>query len=370
MKRPNALLTPLAPHVTTKKLSARLPIVALALICALSAAQAQDKPAAPDAAASAPAAAPATSEAAREALSKKEGDADQSKVLKETLSATDKQYSLLPAGKRAITYDLTYSYIGQQQIVANFTGQTLTAFSIENSRGHTITNTFSADYGLKDNFTANVTVPFVTKYSLSENFSGLTNAFGDISIGARVQPFPVTREFPALTATATLRLPTGRSPYKTVAGEGLGTGAGYAGATLGVNASKIVDPVAIFGSVNMSFGLPAKHLSQVSTSGQTLNEVRPGMGAGFGIGFAYAMSYNITTTMSFSESVQAGSRLRLTDTNGAALDTKTAPQTSAMVNLGLGVRVSPVTTMNFTVGIGLTTETPNFTVGMNMPLHL
>jgi len=40
-----------------------------------------------------------------------------------------------------------------------------------------------------------------------------------------------------------------------------------------------------------------------------------------------------------------------------------------MLNLGLGVRFSPVTTINFTVGIGLTTDTPDFTVGMNMPLH-
>jgi hypothetical protein len=40
-----------------------------------------------------------------------------------------------------------------------------------------------------------------------------------------------------------------------------------------------------------------------------------------------------------------------------------------MLNFGLGVRVSPVTTLNFSVGVGLTTDTPDFTFGMNLPLN-
>jgi len=344
--------------------SSSLAATAAALLLSLSAqlAGAQTAAPAPASAASSP-----STEAAREALGKKEGDVDQSKVLKETLSAADKQYSLLRAGKQAITYDLTYSYIGQQLINADFTDNQLKLFDIQNTRGHTITNTVSADYGVKDNLTANVTLPFVSKYSQSEKFSGLSNAFGDLSLGARLQPFPVTREFPALTATGTLRLPTGRSPFKTIDGQGLGTGAGYTSLTAGINASKVVDPVAIFGSFNLTYGLPAKHLSQVR-NGKTLTQVRPGAGFGFGVGYAYAMSYNISTTLSFQESVSARSKLRLID-NGTPVDVKTSSQSSAMLNLGLGVRMSPVTTVNFTVGIGLTTDTPDFTFGMNMPLH-
>jgi len=343
--------------------SSSLAATAAALLLSLSAQLAGAQTAAPASAASSP-----STEAAREALGKKEGDVDQSKVLKETLSAADKQYSLLRAGKQAITYDLTYSYIGQQLINADFTDNQLKLFDIQNTRGHTITNTVSADYGVKDNLTANVTLPFVSKYSQSEKFSGLSNAFGDLSLGARLQPFPVTREFPALTATGTLRLPTGRSPFKTIDGQGLSTGSGYTSATVGINSSKVEDPVAIFGSFNMTYGLPVKHLNQVR-NGQTLKEVHPGPGFGFGVGFAYAMSYNISTTMSFQESISARTRLKLLDAQSNPVDTKTSSQSSAMLNMGLGVRVSPVTTLNFTVGIGLTTDTPDFTFGMNMPLN-
>jgi hypothetical protein len=185
----------------------------------------------------------------------------------------------------------------------------------------------------------------------------------------RFQPVPLSREFPALTATGTLRLPTGRSPFKTIDGQGLATGAGYASATLGVNASKVVDPVALFGSFNVTVGLPAKHLFQ-QRSGQTLVEMRPGAGFGFGVGFAYALSYNITSTMSFQESISARSKLKLVDAQGAPLpDARTSMQSSAMLNLGLGVRMSPLTTVNFNVGIGLTNDSPDFTFGMNMPLQ-
>jgi opacity protein-like surface antigen len=311
-----------------------------------------------------------STEAAREALAKKEGDVDQAKLLKETLTATDKQYSLIRKGKLAATYDLTYSYIGQQTIDVSFNDQgDINNFALTNTRGHTITNTVSADYGVADNLTANLTVPLVSRYSQSENFSGLTNAFGDVAVGARFQPFALSRDLPTLTTTASLRLPTGRSPFKTIQSQGLGTGQGYTSLTLGANASKIVDPVALFGSFNLTLGAPAKHLSQ-RRGDRTLTEVRPGPALGWGLGFAYALSYNISTSLSFQESISGRSKLTLlNEADGSTRVARTTSQTSASVNLGLGVRVSPATTVNFTVGVGMTSDTPDFTFGVNLPLN-
>jgi hypothetical protein len=347
---------------------------ALALFAALAFAQ---EPTPPADAASAPATAPAatpTTEAARAALGKQEGDVDQAKLLKDTLTASDKQYSLIRRGTTALTYDLTYSYTGQQTIDFDAANATLTGIS--DTRGHTLTNTFSADYGVADNLTANVTIPLVSRYQQETGSSGVTNAFGDLAIGARFQPFPLGHDVPAVTATGTLRLPTGRSPFKTVQGKNLGTGSGYASFTAGLNLSKIVDPVALFGSVNLTLAAPAKHLSQQNIGNtELLTEVRPGPTLGFGVGFAYAMSYDISTTASFQAAVSAPSHLTLVamdgngTANGAVTHPSTAGQTSASLNWGLGVRMSPLTTVNFSVGVGLTSDTPDFTFGMNMPLH-
>ena len=102
--------------------------LALALACGLLScslgAQAQPDnqpatpgPAAPDAPAAATPAPPAD---ARDALKKQAGDVDQATLLKETLTKTERQYSLLRAGRIATNYDLNYSYVGTEAIEVGF----------------------------------------------------------------------------------------------------------------------------------------------------------------------------------------------------------------------------------------------------------
>jgi hypothetical protein len=227
-----------------------------------------------------------------------------------------------------------------------------------------VTNTFSADYGVRDNLTANVTLPLISRYADTAARSGMSNSIGDIGVGARWQPFEAKRDQPGLTVTGNVRLPTGRSPFKIIAGSGEATGSGVGAATVGLNVNKIVDPVALFGSVNFTASLPAKNLWQVNGS-RILTRVAPGPSVGFGLGFAYALSYGISTTISFQEAISAGSKLRFAD----GLEAKTHMQTSGILNMGLGYRISPKTTVNFSVGIGLTPDSPNLIVGMNVPLN-
>ena len=306
----------------------------------------------------------ATADAARDALAKKEGEGDQSALLKQTLTAVDKQYTLIRRNQLALTYDLSYSYVGEERIVTDIANGSATLFNIENNNSHTVTNTFSADYGVRDNLTANVTLPLISRYADTAARSGMSNSIGDIGVGARWQPFEARRDQPGLTLTGNVRLPTGRSPFKIIAGSGEATGSGVGAATLGVNVNKIVDPVALFGSLNVTASLPAKNLWQVNGS-RILTRVAPGPSVGFGLGFAYALSYGISTTISFQEAISAGSKLRFAD----GLEAKTHTQTSGILNLGLGYRISPKTTLNFSVGIGLTPDSPNLIVGMNVPLN-
>lgn len=303
--------------------------------------------------------------AARDALKKQEGDADQTTMLKQTLTAVDKQYSLIKRGKLQTTYDFNYSYVGQERIDANITNGKLTLFNIVNDSSHTVTNTVSLDYGVRDNLTGSLSIPLVSKYSENPAFDGFSHSMGDIGIGARWQPFEVRRGRPSMTFTGNVRLPTGRSPFKVNADHGVATGSGVTTFTGGMNVNHIVDPVALFGSVNLSYSLSADNLHQVRNGGQLLlTKVKPGMSLGFGVGFAYALSYGITTSVSLQQSISAGTKLRFAD--GTEAETKT--QTSGVLNLGLGYRISPKTTVNITAGVGLTDDSPNFSLGLSLPL--
>lgn len=301
--------------------------------------------------------------AARDALKQQEGDTDQTTLLKQTLTAVDKQYSLIKRGKVQTTYDLNYTYIGQERINADLSTGELTLFNIENDSSHTITNTVSVDYGLRDNLTASLSVPVVSKYSENPAFDGLSHSMGDIGLGARWQPIEVKRGRPSMTFTGNMRLPTGKSPFKVVADQGLATGSGVTTFTGGMNVNHIVDPVALFGSLSLSYSLSADDLRQKRGT-RTLTKVEPGMSFGFGIGFAYALSYGITTSISLQETISAGTKLYFAD--GATAKTKT--QTSGVLNFGLGYRVSPKTTVNITAGVGLTDDSPNFSIGLSLPL--
>jgi len=324
-------------------------------------------PASPDAPASTTPAAPAANDA-REALKKQAGDVDQTTLLKETLTKAERQYSLLKSGRIAANYDLNYSYVGSEAIdVSLDDAGSIDLFKIENTRAHTVTNTFSVDYGLLDNLTVTGTLPFVSKYTQSDEFSGVANGIGDVSFGARFQPFVQSLTGPTFTFTSTVSLPTGRSPFKTTHGSNLSTGAGYGTFGVGVNGSQVFDPVALFGSVNFSVGTTAHGLHQTVLD-TVLTDVKPGKSVGIGAGFTYALSYNTSTTVSFQETVTTASHINFIDSKGVASTRSTAMQVASIMNFGLGLRVNPKTTFNLSAGIGLTNDSPDFSLGLNLPL--
>lgn len=303
-------------------------------------------------------------DAVRNALGKQEGDADQTDLLKETLTSKDKQYSLLKKGKFSASYDFSYSYIGQQSIDARFEDNQLTLFQIENTRSHSFSNTLSADYGLRDNLTGTASVSLMSRYSESTSFSGMSHSIGDLTLGARWQPFELRRDLPAITASGTLRLPTGRSPYRTDATKNLATGSGVTAFTGGLNLSKVIDPVALFGNVNATYSLPATHLSQ-ARGGQILTSVKPGLSMGYGIGFAYALSYDISVNFALQHSISWASTLQFE----SGKSYRTGLQNSAVMNYGMGVRFSPTMTVNVSLGVGMTPDSPDFSLGVNMPVN-
>jgi hypothetical protein len=335
----------------------------LALAAALMAAAAAHAQQAADTPATA--ATPATSAAVREALAKKEGDADVSTQLKDTLTAVDKQYSLIRKGKLQLNYQLDYAYIGQEKINTDLSSGTATLFSIENTSSHTVTNTLMADYGVLNNLSANLSLPFISRYSDVAGYSGVSHTVGDVGLGLRWQPLESRRDEATFTVTGGARLATGTSPFKVDVTRGLATGSGINTFNLGLNMTKIVDPVALFGSLNLGYGLKARHLSQ-TLNGAVLREVKPGPSFGFGVGFAYALSYKITTSFSFQESISGRSTLTFDEGRTG----RTGTQAAGVLSIGAGYRVSPKTTINVTVGAGLTASAPNMSLTLGMPLAL
>ncbi len=107
--------------------------------------------------------APKSGSQAAEALQKKEGDASQETNLQEVFTSNERQYSLIKKGEISTFYDLDYSYYRDSQLNLGINEGTAYQLRVDEDASHTITNTFTAQYGVRDNLTFTASLPFIAK---------------------------------------------------------------------------------------------------------------------------------------------------------------------------------------------------------------
>ena len=323
---------------------------------------------APATAAPTPAVQPTTSmvpgeSSASSALKQKSTDATAAKSLDETFTASERQYSLSKEGSYSLIYDLGYSYYANTalDLALDSSSSTITRLRVENNAQHALTNTFTLQYGLLNNLTATVSLPFVAK--VNPPTSATTAGLGDINFGARWEPFPLGTTPLPITMFGTFTAPTGDSPYDINPLTDLSTGQGYYSFGGGVSTRKFIDPIVLFGTLSVNYGLNKSGLNYVSGS-RILTEFTPGYTTGIGFGFAYSLNYDVSLTVSYQQSFVFGSEYQFNDgTISHPGDSSAATLTSS-----LGIRVSPKTIVNVSLGFGLTPDSPNVVLGLSLPL--
>lgn len=300
---------------------------------------------------------------AAEALHKQEGDATQETNLQEVFTSSERQYSLIKKGDVSTYYDLDYTYYRDTVLNMGIDDGSLYNLRMEEDANHTITNTFTGQYGLRDNLTLTASLPLVAK---SNTLKDTTAAgLGDFSMGARWEPFPLKPGRLPLILFGNLSTKTGDSPYEINPSKDLATGKGYYSVGVGASTRKYIDPVVLFASVSANYGFEESGLNQRRGT-RTLDSFDPGITGGFSLGFAYSFNYDVSMTMSYQQSFNT--QTSFTYTSGEYYN---APdQTSAMFAISLGVRVSPETIVNGTLGIGLTEDSPDVSLGLSFPLDI
>ncbi|HED9596828.1 TPA: hypothetical protein R6Q14_003658 [Acinetobacter baumannii] len=301
---------------------------------------------------------------AASALQKKEGDASQETNLQEVFTSNERQYSLIKKGVISSYYDLDYTYYRDTRIdlALSDNSSQLNRLRVEEDANHTLTNSFTLQYGVLDNLTLSATLPFVAKSEIIRDTT--TAGLGDISFGARWEPFPLKQGRLPLVLFGSLSTKTGDSPYEIGLDE-LSTGKGYYSVGVGASTRKYIDAVVLFASASANYGFKESGLNQARGS-RTLTSFDPGISGGFSFGFAYSFNYDVSLTMSYQQSFNMDAEFQFE--NGESY--KSPDQSSAMLSFALGVRVSPETIVNGTVGIGLTEDAPDISLGLSFPLDI
>lgn len=301
---------------------------------------------------------------AREALAAQEGDVTAEKNLEEVFQSAEKQYSLLKSGEMSLDYSFDYSYYRNDRIDIAFSdsGQ-ISRFQIEQDAQHSFSNTFSFDYGVWNNLTFNMRLPILFKYDSSKDVGGA--ALGDVSFGARWQPFALKRGAATSTLFGTFSTATGDSPYKINPNTDLSSGKGYYAVSAGASASKVLDPAVVFGSLSYTMGFDATDLNQ-ARGNRVLTEVHPGDSIGFSFGLAYALSYDLSVSVSYSQSYAFQTEYIFS--NGDFVGSEDS--TSASLSSSIGIRMSPQRIINVGFGFGLTEEASDVSLSISLPIDI
>lgn len=307
---------------------------------------------------------PTSADKARDALAEKESDASAEKNLEEVFQAAEKQYSLLKAGDISMGYSVSYSYFRADRIdLAVGEGGGISRFMIEQDAQHSFSNSFSFDYGIRDNLTFSTGLPMVVKHDTVKNISGV--ALGDVSLGLRWQPFSIKRGAPSTTLFGTFSTATGDSPYTINPLTDLSSGKGYYAASFGASSSKVIDPAVVFGSLSYTMAFDVADLNQ-NRFGRVLTEFHPGDSIGFSFGLAYSLSYDLSINASYSQSYAFQSEYLFSD--GSFVGSEDS--TSASVSTSVGIRMSPTRIVNVGFGFGLTPESPNVSLSLSLPIDI
>ena len=99
---------------------------------------------------STPGAADTEANQAATALQKKESDATQETNLQEVFTSNERQYSLIKKGIFSSYYDLDYTYYRDSRLdlATSDSSSALQRLRVEEDANHTLTNTFTVQYGV------------------------------------------------------------------------------------------------------------------------------------------------------------------------------------------------------------------------------
>ena len=284
---------------------------------------------------------------------------EKEKKAEDILTAAGREYTLMKKGTLGLEYSFMYSY---------FSGDVIkSAASVEQRSNHSITNQIYTEYALRDNFSANLTVPFAYKFNkVGTDASQEATDFGDVSLGVQLQPFQAGSDIPAAIFSAGVSLPFGSSPYKINPATSLATGSGFYSVNAGASLSKTMDPLVAFGNLSYNYNLDAGGLNQNWADGRNLTKVEPGSSVAMALGFGYALSYKASLNLSTQVSYAFSNQYQFSN----AASYGSGSSVSASFNIGTGWKITPARSISLKLGIGLTSNDPDFSFSLRVPFEM
>jgi hypothetical protein len=255
---------------------------------------------------------------------------------------------------------------------------------------NTLVGALAGRVGLSKRLEVEVRVPYVYRSddnvsreignpsAVEEVFSAKGSALGDVELAARYQMNEGGVDKPFFIGGLRYKSRTGRDPFEVLTqcntrcvsiadGSGLPldlpTGSGFNSLQLSMTMLYPSDPAVFFGSLSYTHNFKRDDVRRkVLHADEFLGTIAPGAVLGFNFGMSLALNEKSSFSMGYDHSLVDRTRQ-----NGEVLAGSVVTQLGTLL-LGYSYRLSGSTTLNLSVGAGLTRDTPDVSVTLRLPI--
>lgn len=298
---------------------------------------------------------------------------------------------LTPRGKAVLEPAMQFGYSSSSRVsVVGYTiipAILIGLLDVREIKRNTVTPSLTARWGLTNRAELELKLPYVYRYdtvlsrpinsgaSRDELFSSRGHGIGDVEATGRLQLNDGGADSPYFIGTLRLKSRTGKDPFEVLTDtidstrvsnelqKDLPTGSGFYTVQPGLTVLLPADPAVFFGSISYQYNVKRSGVVMNTTSGpQALGEIKPGGVIGFNFGMGLALNDRSSFSVGYDHAAVGKTKI-----NGAYALNSVWTQLGTLL-IGYSHRLSPSTSLNVSVGVGVTRDTPDVQLSVRMPI--
>jgi len=303
---------------------------------------------------------------------------DQTKETKKTIEenplATITSSVLLPPGAVVIDPSLQYSnYSRHRMAISGFTlydAIIIGELSVSDVKRDILLAAVTTRFGILPGLEGELKIPYLYRHDYEVKGAGTSDAntttvdddgLGDIEGALAYHLIRATDSVPDIIYNIRIKSLTGRSPYKLQTDSsgkytGLPTGNGHWGISSGFTALKTSDPAIFIASLSYYWNIKRD-------AGVGYGTVDPGDSIEYGLGVAYALNEKLSLSTMYQQRFTFETKQNDKPVDGTLMN-------SATLSFGASYAVTKKSSVNFTLGVGLTVDAPDVQLTVSMPFQL
>ena len=231
--------------------------------------------------------------------------------------------------------------------------------------------TFTARLGLPHKLQMDFRVPY--GYELIRSVDANNNqtssssfGLGDISASVSRQITTEHGRMPDMLANVLFKSTTGKDAFNLTSSQ-VALGTGFNALQGNLTLAKSSDPVVFFGNLSYTANLAANHTVSANDpnnpAATMVGHFKPGDAVGFQIGSILALNPETSMTLGWDQRFT-----RATQLNGA--DLPASYLVEGTLRLGMSYLYAPGRTLDLSIGVGLTPDTPNLQLSVGLPFRM